>query len=1226
MLLWSTQAQSLVNIWWDVALNTISNPMPKEQCLEPGNIVVSKDKHFYFWDTYTTRELVPKRGNWYDTIILSKSNVLVYNQSLFGFTTPIKWKSNWIPNSATVSSTLAAEWTFKVSSKTKWQLVYNTYRSALSNQWNTSFNLSYLWRPDLKNYTANLTNKTFYDKAGRVVNWYECVNYFVHYCWDWKKDTQSSIASLEWWVSNSIANEECDWTDWTPAWYTCNAECKLVAPAKKVDLSLTKTVNKPVVLSWEEVVFTIIVRNDWQENATNVEVTDLLPSAYIYVSNTVSQWSYNTTNWVRTVWSINVWTSKTLTLTAKVKNVWNYLNIAEVTKCTEEDIDSTPNNHVSTEDDQDSASVSLTKTPTEINIEKILIKDVQYSSGDLVWFRIDFVNKGPWIAHNVIITDYIPDTLIYMGSRIVMDDANIAPILEKTIVDKIETIIYRGFDLNEWKGWYIILTWMVKWYGWADHINNVFIKSDEDDDNAWAEFRVYTETTVLTINKTINKSIFNLWEILNFTIAVTNNWPTTINWLRVEDIRPDSNCIKYTNSASDHNLTRIGSSYARTYDQTFNIWETIKIYITWYVANDVNCVKSYLNTWTLTYNILWNTRYLRSVVPFSVVNQDNQCKSISVSKSIIELDSNDRWSTQVSCQTNGWNWNMEINCWNGKTYSLSNVNSINYTCVYDDSSTPKNYDISCKVNGTTNSNCETSILVDKGSRGWYCGNGKLDSFESCDITSAKRAYDWGKKHNWYYIIWERADNGYNEISSKYDNWEYYCKNCWIKELPNTEVKYTPVACFNTQTTISIQQWEYLPFRRNLEDVDNIVNWDDCDDWDEGKILKDSLKCNFKVYNWKNSDSDEDEIYKITKDCDIDERDNHKLFKYFENSNIYRSLDDAFWKYYLEAKNFVKDWVYWEYKLALDSVKYDYCDENNDKKEWITVERVCEVDFAVTKPYIAQKSTFSIKPQSTNINLKGFFDIEWNELINKTDLKDIMILDEWKYNASNNIYTSMTNFTKKYEKLAIKVNESAASHLIESNPWVKVSKVPNQQIYIFEWNGTIKLKEQWSTTKPFTMIVKWLNLIVKWNIEKTNWMFLVDWWTISFEESDGDNRCKKTQTVQWIFVTNKWFYANNNNIYQKTANDDLDNPRCVFGGLKVKWVLIWNNIESIILSRRSQLNHRFTVSSAAESAVRIERRNEVFNWASLLIEYSPSLWETLPPGANEFTKLLEVYKK
>jgi hypothetical protein len=45
----------------------------------------------------------------------------------------------------------------------------------------------------------------------------------------------------------------------------------------------------------------------------------------------------------------------------------------------------------------------------------------------------------------------------------------------------------------------------------------------------------------------------------------------------------------------------------------------------------------------------------------------------------------------------------------------------------------------------------------------------------------------------------------------------------------------------------------------------------------------------------------------------------------------------------------------------------------------------------------------------------------------------MILDEGKYNASSNIYTSMTNFTKKYEKLAIKVNENAASHLIESNP-------------------------------------------------------------------------------------------------------------------------------------------------------------------------------------------------
>lgn len=1045
----------------------------------------------------------------------------------------------------------------------------------------------------------------------------ECKYYEISWCWD------GMIDSTYWETCDNWKNN----SDTVP--WACRLDCSTMVTSKKIDLALTKTVSQSTVYSWEAIVFTIKVKNESNETATNVEVTDLLPSGYEYGLVVMTQWEYNPTNWVRTVWTIKPNETKSLNIGVFVRGKWDYKNIAEVSKCDQEDIDSTPNNHIPTEDDQADASVTLNKIPTEIKIEKRIINDIQYSSGDLVAFRIDFVNKGPWIAHNVNITDYIPDTLKYIDSRIVMDETSIVPIFENKIVDKIETIIYRGFDLNEWKGWYIILTWIVKWYGWADHINNVFIKSDEDDDNAWAEFRVYTPTTILTINKTINKSIFNLWEILNFTITITNNWPTTINWLRIQDIWPDENCIKYSTSTSDHNLTKTNTPYTRTYDQTFNIWETIKIYITWYVANDINCVKNYLNTWALAYNILWNARYLRSVVPFSVVNQDNQCKSISVSRDIIKLDGNYRWTTDVICSTNWWIWNITINCWNGKTQSLNNVTSASYTCEYNETSYPKNYIVSCTVNNTSNSNCNKTILIDKDwGWGWggYCGNGKLDSFESCDITSAKRAYDWGKKYNWYYIIWERADNGYNRISSKYDNWEYYCKNCWIKELPNTEVKYTPVACFNAQTTISIQQWEYLPFRRNLEKIDDIVDWDDCDDGDEWKILKDTLKCNFKVYNWKNSDSDEDEIYKTTRDCDIDERNNHKLFKYFETNNIYRSLDNAFWKYYLESKDFVKNWVYWEYKLALDSVTYSYCDENNDKKDWTTVERVCEVDFAVTKPYLAQKSTFKMTPASTTINLKGFFDIEWNELITKTDLKEIMILDEWRYNASNTIYTSMTNFTKKYEKLAIKVNESAASHLIESNPWVKVSKVPNQQIYIFEWNWTIKLKEQWSTTKPFTMIIKWLNLIVKWNIEKTNWMFLVDWWTISFEESDGDNRCKKTQIVQWIFVTNKWFYANDNNIYQKTANDDLDNPRCVYGWLKVKWVLIGNNIESIIMYRRSQLNHRFTVNSIVPSAVRIERRNEVFNWASLLIEYSPSLRETLPPWTNEFTKSLEVYKK
>jgi len=51
-----------------------------------------------------------------------------------------------------------------------------------------------------------------------------------------------------------------------------------------------------------------------------------------------------------------------------------------------------------------------------------------------------------------------------------------------------------------------------------------------------------------------------------------------------------------------------------------------------------------------------------------------------------------------------------------------------------------------------------------------------------------------------------------------------------------------------------------------------------------------------------------------------------------------------------------------------------------------------------------------------------------------------------------------------------------------------------------------------------------------------------------------------------------------------------------------------------------------LSSSNENTQKAARRNKIFNGAAVLIEYSPSLWNALPPGASDFTKALEVYKK
>lgn len=110
-------AQSLPTL--DTAANmvTISQPYQASQCIEPDGTQVYLTKHFYFGDTYTTRDFVPKRGSNYDTLLLNNGRVLVFNPSLFNWgSSPIKWKSNGVPDSLSVPYIVATSGTFQVAS------------------------------------------------------------------------------------------------------------------------------------------------------------------------------------------------------------------------------------------------------------------------------------------------------------------------------------------------------------------------------------------------------------------------------------------------------------------------------------------------------------------------------------------------------------------------------------------------------------------------------------------------------------------------------------------------------------------------------------------------------------------------------------------------------------------------------------------------------------------------------------------------------------------------------------------------------------------------------------------------------------------------------------------------------------------------------------------------------------------------------------------------------
>lgn len=113
-------------------------------------------------------------------------------------------------------------------------------------------------------------------------------------------------------------------------------------------------------------------------------------------------------------------------------------------------------------------------------------------------------------------------------------------------------------------------------------------------------------------------------------------------------------------------------------------------------------------------------------------------------------------------------------------------------------------------------------------------------------------------------------------------------------------------------------------------------------------------------------------------------------------------------------------------------------------------KVCEVNFTVTKPYLAQKSLFATTPKSTDIRLDGYKTLDGEDLIKSTDLAEIMVLDGNEYDGGSEVDALINSFITKYDKLALNVPASSLKGTaFENMSSVTVKVIPSQKIYILE---------------------------------------------------------------------------------------------------------------------------------------------------------------------------------
>ncbi len=182
-----------------------------------------------------------------------------------------------------------------------------------------------------------------------------------------------------------------------------NNESTFITPIQGLsDLSVQKTVDNNTPYVGDQVTFTITITNNGPSQATNISVTDQLPTGYTYVSHTVSAGSYDNVSGIWTISSIDYPGFAVLTITAIVNLPGgNNTNVATITDFDQHD----PN----PDDNTDSETTNPVNVIIANDDNAGPINGYTGAVNILNVFDNDLLNGSPVNPADLILTEVIPD-------------------------------------------------------------------------------------------------------------------------------------------------------------------------------------------------------------------------------------------------------------------------------------------------------------------------------------------------------------------------------------------------------------------------------------------------------------------------------------------------------------------------------------------------------------------------------------------------------------------------------------------------------------------------------------------------------------------------------------------------------------------------------------------------------------------------------------------------
>ena len=298
---------------------------------------------------------------------------------------------------------------------------------------------------------------------------------------------------------------------------TGNNSASAIVTPQQADLVLSKSVNNPTPNVGDTITYTITLSDNGPDPATNVQVTDVLPSSLRFVAAIPSQGTYNSTTGLWTVGTVDATAPRSLQIQALVVNASSTANTATITHSDQFD-PNTANNTSTTATDPLQADLVVSKT----------VNDPTPNVGETISYTVTLVDNGPNSATNVTLQDVLPAGLTFVTdipSQGTYDPASGIWTVGTVNTGSPQTLVIQATVVSS-----------------NPTTNTASIThSDQFDPNPGnnsASTVVTPQRADLAVSKTVNNANPNVGDTITYTVTVTDNGPNNATGVKVQDLLP----------------------------------------------------------------------------------------------------------------------------------------------------------------------------------------------------------------------------------------------------------------------------------------------------------------------------------------------------------------------------------------------------------------------------------------------------------------------------------------------------------------------------------------------------------------------------------------------------------------------------------------------------------------------------------------------------------------